>query len=91
MSEQGSDPLPDVDITDISPMAWRLLRVAAGYNQRAVERAVDDLMQAHVSMLESGSRGLSRSSSGPVRLYAVELSRTGRRRYTAVRYRIENN
>ncbi|ADE03689.2 uncharacterized protein HVO_1919 [Haloferax volcanii DS2] len=114
MSEQGSDPLPDVDITDISPMAWRLLRVAAGYNQRAVERAVDDLMQAHVSMLESGSRGLSRSRRGTRRRTGPHarrtlLNRVGarretpasvcrfrrvdgyRRRYTAVRYRIENN
>ncbi|WP_276249254.1 hypothetical protein [Haloarcula rara] len=43
----------------ISPMAWRLLRVAAGYEQRGVEREVDDLMQAHLSMLENGTRGLS--------------------------------
>ncbi|ELZ65212.1 hypothetical protein C457_16972 [Haloferax prahovense DSM 18310] len=74
MSEQGGEPLPDVDITDISPMAWRLLRVAADYNQRAVERAVDDLMQAHISMLESGSRGLSRSRRRALlTLYTAEL------------------
>lgn len=42
-------------------MAWRLLRVAAGYEQRTVEREVDDLMQAHISMLESGNRALSES------------------------------
>lgn len=50
--------VPDPDA--ISPRAWRLLRVAAGYDQRAVEREVDELMQAHISMLESGSRSLSR-------------------------------
>jgi len=49
----------DVELGSISPRAWRLLRVAAGYEQREVERAIDDLLQAHVSMLESGSRGLS--------------------------------
>ncbi|ELY90093.1 hypothetical protein [Natrinema altunense] len=54
----GSDS-PALD--DISPRAWRLLRVAAGYDQRAVEREVDELMQAHVSMLESGNRSLSRA------------------------------
>lgn len=47
------------DLNDISPLAWRLLRVAAGYEQRAVERAVDDLLQAHISMLESGNRALT--------------------------------
>lgn len=49
----------DVDLDAVSPRAWRLLRVAAGYEQRAVEREMDDILQAHVSMLESGSRGLS--------------------------------
>jgi hypothetical protein len=50
-----------VDIGDLSPLAWRLLRVAAGYDQRAVEREITELQQAHVSMLESGGRALSRS------------------------------
>jgi hypothetical protein len=48
-----------LDIEDISPRAWRLLRVAAGYGQRDVEKEVDSVQQAHVSMLESGSRALS--------------------------------
>jgi hypothetical protein len=48
-----------LDASAISPEAWRLLRVAAGYDQRDVERAVDGLVQAHISMLESGTRGLS--------------------------------
>ncbi|MCG1003467.1 MULTISPECIES: helix-turn-helix transcriptional regulator [Halobacterium] len=47
------------DLADVSPTAWRLLRVAADFSQRDVERAVADLRQAHVSMLESGNRGLS--------------------------------
>ena len=47
------------EVGEISPMAWRLLRVAAGYEQRGVEREVDELMQAHLSMLENGTRGLS--------------------------------
>ena len=51
----------EIDVGEVSPEAWRLLRTAAGYEQRTVEREVDDLMQAHVSMLESGSRGLSQS------------------------------
>ena len=51
---------PDsLDIEDISPRAWRLLRVAAGYGQRDVEKEVDSVQQAHVSMLESGARALS--------------------------------
>jgi hypothetical protein len=48
-----------VDVTAVSPEAWKLLRVAAGYDQRDVERAVDGLVQAHVSMLENGTRALS--------------------------------
>lgn len=48
-------------LDDISPLAWRLLRVAAGYEQRTVEREVDDLVQAHISMLETGNRALSES------------------------------
>lgn len=69
-----SDSLADVDVTGISPTAWRLLRTAAGYEQRAVEREVDDLMQAHVSMLESGSRGLSKSRRRALfSLYTADL------------------
>lgn len=65
----------DVEITDLSPMAWRLLRTAAEYEQRAVEREMDDLMQAHISMLESGNRGLSRSRLQSLyELYTAELT-----------------
>lgn len=49
----------DYRLDDISPRAWRLLRVAAGYEQRAVEREIEGLLQAHISMLESGNRALS--------------------------------
>jgi hypothetical protein len=52
--------VPDhLDVDDVSPRAWRLLRVAAGYGQRDVEKEVDSVQQAHVSMLESGARALS--------------------------------
>ena len=65
---------PEVDIEDISPLAWRLLRTAAGYEQRGVERELDDLMQAHVSMLETGNRGLSTTRRRALfDLYAAEL------------------
>ncbi|PGF15101.1 hypothetical protein CP556_02475 [Natrinema sp. CBA1119] len=65
--------VPDLD--GISPRAWRLLRVAAGYDQRAVEREVDELMQAHISMLESGNRSLSRSRRRTLlKLYGSELT-----------------
>ncbi|ELY70226.1 hypothetical protein [Natrinema versiforme] len=65
--------VPDLD--GISPRAWRLLRVAAGYDQRAVEREVDELMQAHISMLESGSRSLSRTRRETLlELYCAELT-----------------
>lgn len=65
---------PSVDAADLSPLAWRLLRVAAGYDQRTVEREIDDVLQAHVSMLESGSRALSRSRREELlALYASEL------------------
>lgn len=65
---------PSVDVADLSPLAWRLLRVAAGYDQRTVEREIDDVLQAHVSMLESGSRALSRSRREELlALYASEL------------------
>lgn len=47
------------DLADVSPTAWRLLRVAADFSQRDVEREIPDLQQAHVSMLEGGNRGLS--------------------------------
>ncbi|GGN15689.1 helix-turn-helix domain-containing protein [Halarchaeum nitratireducens] len=64
----------DVDAGAISPRAWRLLRVAAGYDQRAVERELDGIRQAHVSMLESGARSLSRDRRRALlALYAVEL------------------
>lgn len=49
----------EYDVTDISPRAWRLLRTAAGYEQRSVEKELDDLLQAHISMLENDSRSLS--------------------------------
>jgi hypothetical protein len=63
------------DIGDLSPLAWRLLRVAAGYDQRAVEREIADLQQAHISMLENGGRALSRSRRHTLfELYARELT-----------------
>lgn len=62
------------DLADVSPTAWRLLRVAAGYGQRDVEREIPDLRQAHVSMLEGGSRGLSADRRRDLfELYAAEL------------------
>jgi len=69
------DAAAGVDVEAVSPRAWRLLRVAAGYEQRGVERALDGLQQAHVSMLESGSRslGVERRRS-LLALYAAELS-----------------
>ncbi|GAB3671570.1 hypothetical protein [Halopiger thermotolerans] len=73
----GCSDVPDSgpDPDDISPLAWRLLRVAAGYDQRAVEREIDDLMQAHVSMLESGNRSLSRDRRRTLlELYGAELT-----------------
>lgn len=64
-----------IEPTDLSPLAWRLLRVAAGYEQRAVERELDDVLQAHISMLESGSRALSSARQQTLlELYAAELS-----------------
>jgi len=69
----GASDLYDPD--GISPLAWRLLRVAAGYDQRAVEREVDELMQAHISMLESGSRSLSQTRRKTLlKLYSAELT-----------------
>lgn len=65
----------EVDVEDISPMAWRLLRVAAGYEQRTVEKQIDDLMQAHISMLENNTRSLSRSRLVLLfELYTAELT-----------------
>jgi hypothetical protein len=62
-------------LDEISPMAWRLLRVAAGYEQRGVEREIDDLMQAHLSMLENGNRALSKSRRQVLYdMYAAELT-----------------
>ena len=55
----GASAADDIDVRDISPLAWRLLRVAAGFGQREVETEVDDIMQAHISMLESDTRSLS--------------------------------
>ncbi|WP_343749192.1 hypothetical protein [Halarchaeum salinum] len=60
---------------DISPPAWRLLRVAAGYTQREVEREIDDFVQAHISMLEGGNRSLSAPRRRMLfNLYAEELT-----------------
>lgn len=67
----------EFDVEDISPMAWRLLRVAAGYEQRTVEKEIGELMQAHISMLENNNRSLSRSRLLLLfELYTVELSAT---------------
>ncbi|MEE6209985.1 hypothetical protein U3A55_07450 [Salarchaeum sp. III] len=67
--------MDDVDLSAVSPRAWRLLRVAAGYEQRGVERAMDGILQAHVSMLESGSRGLTGDRRRLLfELYADELT-----------------
>jgi RecB family endonuclease NucS len=64
----------DVEVEELSPLAWRLLRVAAGFEQRAIEREVDDLMQAHISMLESGTRALSvERRRALLELYVAEL------------------
>ncbi|WP_336361280.1 hypothetical protein [Haladaptatus sp. ZSTT2] len=70
----GAGEEPGVEIDEISPMAWRLLRTAAGYEQREVERQIDGLLQAHISMLEGGSRGLSHSRRTALfSLYAEQL------------------
>lgn len=64
-----------VDVDAVSPTAWRLLRTAAGYEQRGVEREIDALLQAHVSMLESGQRGLSPDRRRALfDLYVAELT-----------------
>lgn len=64
-----------VDLDELSPLAWRLIRVAAGYDQRTVERRIDGVLQAHVSMLESGTRALSAPRKRTLfELYAAELT-----------------
>lgn len=69
------DATDAIDAIGISPLGWRLLRVAADYEQRAVERELDDLLQAHISMLENGSRALSPDRRQDLfELYAAELS-----------------
>lgn len=75
LATDNSETVEYADVDDISPMAWRLLRVAAGYEQRGVERDVDDLMQAHLSMLENGTRGLSNARRQVLfDLYTADLS-----------------
>lgn len=75
MAPDESEVIGSTTLDEISPMAWRLLRVAAGYEQREVERQVDNLMQAHLSMLENGTRGLSQSRRQVIfDLYSAELS-----------------
>ena len=65
----------DVDLSEICPRAWRLLRVAAGYEQRGVEKEIDDLVQAHISMLENDTRSLSQSRLALLfDLYTANLS-----------------
>ncbi|WP_435095384.1 hypothetical protein [Halarchaeum sp. P4] len=71
----AADAADAVDVDAVSPAAWRLLRVAAGYDQRQVERELDGLMQAHVSMLESGTRSLGHERRHALlELYADELT-----------------
>jgi hypothetical protein len=60
---ESSGASTGVDVEAISPRAWRLLRVAAGYEQRAVERELDDVAQAHLSMLRTTAGG-SRPTGG---------------------------
>ncbi|WP_330632305.1 hypothetical protein [Halocatena halophila] len=65
----------EISPTNLSPMAWRLLRVGAGFEQRAVEREIDEIQQAHVSMLERGARSLSPARRATLfELYADELT-----------------
>jgi hypothetical protein len=71
--ESGRDD--GIEIRKISPDSWRLLRVAAGFDQRNVERELDDIMQAHISMLENDTRSLSRERLEQLfDLYRTELS-----------------
>jgi len=73
----GEPAVDDLELREISPEAWRLLRVAAGFGQREVETEVDDVMQAHVSMLESDTRSLSEGRLEELfALYAAELTET---------------
>lgn len=75
LAMNNSETVDYADVDDISPIAWRLLRVAAGYEQRGVEREVDELMQAHLSMLENGNRGLSNARRRLLfDLYTADLS-----------------
>ena len=65
----------EYDVLDISPRAWRLLRTAAGYEQRTVEKELDNLMQAHISMLENDSRSLSKDRLNQLyELYTADLT-----------------
>jgi hypothetical protein len=74
-ADQSADDAVDVDLQSLSPQAWRLLRTAADYDQRAVEKQLDSLMQAHVSMLENDTRSLSRERLEQLyALYAAELT-----------------
>lgn len=71
----GTEAADDVALREISPTAWRLLRVAAGFDQREVEAEIRGVMQAHVSMLESDTRSLSEQRLQQLyRLYAAELT-----------------
>jgi hypothetical protein len=64
----------DVDLQSISPRAWCLLRTAADYEQRTVEKELDTLMQAHISMLENNTRSLSTKRLEQLyTLYTAEL------------------
>lgn len=73
--QMGVEATDDVALREISPAAWRLLRVAAGFDQREVESEVKGVMQAHVSMLESDTRSLSEQRLRQLyRLYAAELT-----------------
>jgi hypothetical protein len=75
---ESSGASTGVDVEAISPRAWRLLRVAAGYEQRAVERELDDVIQAHLSMLRTTAGG-SRPTGGASCSISTPRSRpTGR-------------
>ena len=77
MAETGEEDEEgvDVDVQAISPTAWRLLRTAADYDQRTVEKELDTLMQAHISMLENDTRSLSNERLEQLyTLYTAELT-----------------
>ncbi|MFT4921310.1 MAG: transcriptional regulator with XRE-family HTH domain [Haloarculaceae archaeon] len=77
MAETGEadESAADVAVGAISPQAWRLLRTAAGYEQRTVEKELDGLMQAHISMLENETRSLSNERLEQLYdLYTAELT-----------------